>query len=223
MLLDRFYRKIKTMIQTYILRDKFHVAYKNWVSVNGDKTLRLKYPLNSNSVVFDIGGFRGDFVKDITDKYQCHLHFFEPVHSFCEFAKSRQFIQKEKIIFNNFGLGHMDEAVEITIQNDSTSVFKANNSEATEKITIKQFSNYVKDHNISQIDLIKINIEGGEYPLLNHIIDYNLHLICRNIQIQFHNFFDNSIKERERIRLKLSKTHRLTYDYYFIWENWELK
>ena len=41
------------------------------------------------------------------------------------------------------------------------------------------------------------------------------------LQIQFHNFIPNAEKLREDIREDFSKTHHLTYDYYFIWENWE--
>lgn len=44
-----------------------------------------------------------------------------------------------------------------------------------------------------------------------------------NLQIQFHNFVDNAEEKREVIRKQLSLTHELTYDYYFIWENWELR
>lgn len=44
----------------------------------------------------------------------------------------------------------------------------------------------------------------------------------KNLQIQFHNFVDSAEEKREAIRKQLSLTHKLTYDYYFIWENWEL-
>ena len=35
--------------------------------------------------------------------------------------------------------------------------------------------------------------------------------------------FDDSEEKRENIRKSLSLTHKLTYDYTFVWENWELK
>ena len=36
------------------------------------------------------------------------------------------------------------------------------------------------------VDLIKINIEGGEYELLEAILDNNLAKAFDNLQIQFH-------------------------------------
>ena len=70
---------------------------------------------------------------------------------------------------------------------------------------------------------MKINIEGGEFDLLDQLIKSKLVTRIDNIQVQFHNFFDNSKDRREGIRKQLKQTHYLTYDYYFVWENWKLK
>ena len=42
-----------------------------------------------------------------------------------------------------------------------------------------------------------------------------------NLQIQFHNFIDDAENLRAKIRNDLSQTHQLTYDYFFVWENWK--
>ena len=51
----------------------------NWVRDNGDHTLRLDYDLNEDSIVFDVGGYRGDFTSAIFNKYNCNVYVFEPV------------------------------------------------------------------------------------------------------------------------------------------------
>jgi len=33
-----------------------------WFAVNGDQTLRLNYDLDANSLVFDLGGYKGDLL-----------------------------------------------------------------------------------------------------------------------------------------------------------------
>ena len=76
--------------------------------------------------------------------------------------------------------------------------------------------------NITNINLLKINIEGGEFPLLFELIKNNKIKNIKNLQIQFHNFVPNAKILREEIRSVLNQTHHLTYDYYFIWENWQL-
>jgi hypothetical protein len=90
-----------------------------------------------------------------------------------------------------------------------------------EKIKLVKYYDFINDNKIDHIDLIKINIEGSEYELLEHIIENNLHVKIKNLQIQFHKIFNDSEEKREKIRKSLSLTHKLTYDYTFVWENWE--
>ena len=78
-------------------------------------------------------------------------------------------------------------------------------------------------HNIEVVDLIKINIEGGEYDLLDEIIANNWLSKFKNIQVQYHDFvIDNPRERMEKIQKELAKTHQLTYQYDFVWENWKL-
>ena len=74
------------------------------------------------------------------------------------------------------------------------------------------------------VDLIKINIEGGEYEVLESLIADNKLSMFKNLQIQFHDFIIENAKERmSKIQQELAKTHVLTYQYEFVWENWKLK
>jgi len=48
--------------------------------------------------------------------------------------------------------------------------------------------------------------------------------IFKNLQIQFHDFIiDNANERMENIQTQLAKTHKITYQYKFVWENWEIK
>ena len=38
--------------------------------------------------------------------------------------------------------------------------------------------------------------------------------------IQFHEWHPGAHRKRQRIREELSKTHRLEWDYTFVWEKW---
>jgi hypothetical protein len=44
-----------------------------------------------------------------------------------------------------------------------------------------------------------------------------------NVQVQFHDFVPDAERRMRRIQEKLGKTHSLTYQYLFVWENWALK
>ena len=87
----------------------------------------------------------------------------------------------------------------------------------------KRTENGKKNYKLKKIDVIKINIEGAEFDLLNEVIKKNYQTKFDNIQVQFHKMFDDSHEKRDIIRKKLSETHQLTYDYTFVWENWKIK
>ena len=71
---------------------------------------------------------------------------------------------------------------------------------------------------------MKINIEGGEYDLLDSLISADIVQSIANIQVQFHDFLIKDAKEKMRkIQEKLSLTHEPTYQYEFVWENWKIK
>ncbi len=53
------------------------------------------------------------------------------------------------------------------------------------------------------------------------MIECGLIPMCTDIQVQFHHFYPESEKLRDEIRTALSKTHHLTYDYPFAFENWK--
>ena len=70
---------------------------------------------------------------------------------------------------------------------------------------------------------MKINIEGGEYDLLEHLIETGFVKNIFDLQIQFHDFIPNARGRMENIQKKLKKTHKLSYQYEFVWESWKLK
>ena len=45
----------------------------------------------------------------------------------------------------------------------------------------------------------------------------------RNIQISFHEIVPNAEIRMKKIQLELKKTHFLTYQYLFVFENWQIR
>lgn len=213
-------KRLKVFIQIFIFNDKFLKAHRRWVLDKGDQTLRLNYDLNENSIVFDLGGYKGDFANNIYEKYASTIYIFEPVKSFYISIKNR-FKNNDKIKVFNFGLSNQDCELSIHLNADGSSVF----SDGTDKeiITLKDIIKFFEEENIIYVDLMKINIEGGEFEVLPTLIESRFIHNITNIQIQFHTFITGAKKKRKTIRQNLQKTHTLTYDYWFIWENWKLK
>jgi len=190
-----------------------------WFADKGDETLRLDYQeLNDNSLVFDCGGYKGEFASNIFSKYCCRVYVFEPVKKYAQYIQDR-FSKNHKIKVYPFGLGAKKDTFSISVNENSSSIFKEGSEKSIAEII--SFKDFFIENNVDYIHLIKINIEGGEYDLLNHIIETGLISRIGNLQIQFHNFVPDAKNLREIIQQKLKKTHHLTYNYDFVWENWK--
>jgi len=192
-----------------------------WFEANGDQTLRLNYDLNENSIVFDLGGYKGEFASDIYCKYSSTIYVFEPILDFFNIIQSK-FSNSPKVKVFHFGLSDKNEKLKISLTDNSSSVYI--NSDQFEVIQLSSIIDFINDNNITKVDLIKINIEGGEYEVLEALLANNMISIFTNIQVQFHDFIVDNAKDRmNNIQKELSKTHELTYKYEFVWENWKLK
>lgn len=192
-----------------------------WFKINGDETLRLDYELNENSIVFDVGGYKGEFASAILNKYNCHVYIFEPIPTFFEII-AKKFSNNCKVHPYCFGLSDITTTQKISLLENSSSLFIDNSN--TLEIRIISAIDFINQCNLPFIDLFKVNIEGAEYPLLEGLIESNLVTKIKNIQVQFHDFIiPNASHRMHQIQEKLSKTHQLTYQYEFVWENWRLR
>ena len=66
----------------------------------GNDMLRESSFLNSDSVVFELGGYKGDWVGDIYEKYLCNCYVFEPIEEFCDVIRMK-FQDVEKVHIYN--------------------------------------------------------------------------------------------------------------------------
>jgi len=163
--------------------------------------------------------YQGQWASDIFSRYGCFIHIFEPVKEFSNNIEQR-FSNNKKIIVHNFGLSNETKNVKLNIDKDSSSVYKKGNNIC--QISFIEAMKFFKEMKLDKIDLMKINIEGGEYDLLEHLINVGFIKRINNIQVQFHDFVPNAKNRMRRIQNNLKRTHQLTYQYQFVWENWQL-
>jgi FkbM family methyltransferase len=216
-------KKISKFVHREILRDTFLLEIKRWFRDDGDNTLRLDYPLNPGSVVWDVGGYRGDFAEQIHSRYSSRVFVFEPHPAFYQHCVDR-FSGKENIKILKFGLSDQAGWFDIVDSEDGSSfVNKTLAGTATQKAQLCSVAEVFERLGSHNIDLLKINIEGGEFSLLPALVAADLIPRVRFIQVQFHNFIPNADAMRDTIRAELAKTHDLMWDYTFVWESWMRK
>lgn len=212
-LIARVYRAFR------LITDARERRVRRWFAANGDKVLRLGYPLTPDSMVFDVGGYEGNWAADIDALYHPTIHVFEPVGAFHQ-AIAGRFIDSPRIYIWPFGLAGSDGSAPIALAGDSSSIHRGMGT--TTMVRLRSFAGFMAEQGIRRIDLLKINIEGGEYELLEHILDHGLAPSITDIQVQFHDFVPNARARMQAVQERLRATHALTWQYEFVWENWSL-
>lgn len=188
-----------------------------WRRDRGDETLRQQYPLDADSIVFDAGGFRGQWASDIHSRYGCRVEVFEPVPEYAA-AIERRFAANPKITVHPFGLAGTGGKVAFHLDGDASSALRATSGER--QVEMKGIVEVLAEMGREQIDLLKVNIEGGEYELLTALLDSGLIRRVRDLQVQFHPFVAAAGAKRQKLQARLEATHSLTYEYPFVWESW---
>lgn len=195
-------------------------SLNNWLSSDGNNTYVVNHPLNESSIVIELGGYDGTWVSKIQNKYNSNIFVFEPVNNFY-LSLINKFKDNNKIKIYNVGVSTEDKTDTIMVMNDATSRYITNGS--PEKITLRSLTNILKQIPHDMIDIIQINIEGEEYPLLDHMLSNdNLINKFKRIQIQFHEWIEDSINKRNKIRESLiDKGFVEVYNFDFVFECWE--
>jgi len=193
-------------------------AVQHWVAHRGDQTLSIEHKnLSSESIVVDLGGYKGEWAKKIFDRYGCFLEIYEPAS---EFFDSIEGLFKgalgQKVKVFNSAAGSSNNKVSLLLDGLGTRTVSDENGSIQTTAIASIISN-------RQIDLLKMNIEGDEYDVLDAVFDSGLSTNIKSLFVQFHPIDDMSIQRYERIEQRLSRTHVCEFRYPFIWEKWCLK
>lgn len=201
------------------LTDRDRLA-RHWIhELDGDHTYRLDYPLGPDDLVMDVGGYRGQFASDIHGRFGCHVHIYEPLPAFADAIEER-FRHNPKVTCHAYGLGEATREERIHIAGDATSVIAA--SDSTETISIRSAAEEIEEVTaVAPVALLKLNIEGLEFEVLDALVDAGAISGIRFLQIQFHDFVPDAEARRSQLHAQLARTHRLQWDFPFVWESWE--
>jgi FkbM family methyltransferase len=142
---------------------------------SGEKTF-IEKTAKKLEVAFDVGGNVGDYAKTIKQfNKECHVYSFEP-HPV---AYARLAETAKEYVFQAFNFGFGKENGTSNLYDHANSSFSSHASvypDAIEKIhkdrhvkyeiEIRTVDDFVKQHGIENIDLLKIDTEGCEYDIL---------------------------------------------------------
>ena len=116
---------------------------KQWQE-KGLEWLRYDYSLKPTDIVFDIGSYRGEFANEIKKRYGCKVECFEALDNRAAWIE--------------------DGEIEMGGEYLYTSLFNNVNRKKYKCVDIARFVT-------KEIALMKINVEGGEYSLIQYLIN----------------------------------------------------
>lgn len=171
-------------------------SLKQWQDENLEH-LRYEYDLKAGEKCLDIGSYRREWANEMIKRYMVTVECFDALDN------KAAWIHNGKI---QMGGSYY-----------YTSMFADKTDQEYWCVDIAEYLQ-------QEIAVVKVNIEGGEYELLNYIINKGLIGNIRNLQVQFH-IVDNIAWQLlyDELAKRLSETHELTWRYPFVWENWRLK
>lgn len=168
--------------------------------------LRYEYDLKPDDLVIDIGAYRGEWATEIVQRYGCKIICVEPGPWIVGFPHGE--------VINKAASDH-----DGTVKFGGAYYYSSEHEDPTHEYECFNINSLLEV--LPEIALVKINTEGAEYRLLNHVIDAKLHKRIKDLQVQFHQIEDEPFEEMYgAIASKLRETHYQTFYYPFCWENW---
>lgn len=181
-------------------------SQSQWVADKAEH-LRYEYDLSPDDLVVDIGAHTGEFAQGVYDRYKCRVIAVEPTGYIERFSDGEIINQAASDYDGMQSFGGLSLY---------TSIFEP----SAHRYPCFDINTLLAKH--SEVALLKVNIEGGEYRLLRHILAGGMEMRIRNFQIQFH-LIDGEPCERwyDQISEELAETHILEWQYKFCWESWK--
>jgi FkbM family methyltransferase len=180
----------------------------------------------SNKIIYS-GGVGKDigFEIQLVHRFGCQVFCFDPSPTGIATIKSLE-NKSPLLIFQPIGLSEVNSdtvkfSMPLNPEEGSFTILKSQSGQENEiSFNCRKVSTLMQELGHSHIDIIKLDIEGFEYGVINDIIENNLSIT--QICIEFHDFFDNIPYSHTKNAVNLLKksgysmVHKTGSDYLFV-------
>lgn len=168
--------------------------------INGKNFKELKYlkPKNSYTVV-DIGSNTGSYIKFISKvlrKKNLNIYSFEPIKELISLQQKISLPKNHKLMINNCAISDFKGETKLYIREliSQSSIFSSHNlinelSNIKEErvVKVEMLGNFIKNHGVEYIDILKIDTEGSELQILKSCEKQLDKKIIKQIKIELTN------------------------------------
>lgn len=170
----------------------------------GNDLLYSDLPVTTGGLIIDAGAYRGEWSSGMIARYGCQAILFEPVPNF--FQQLQAYYKHNSLVkIHNSAVGGKDRQSLFSLLDNGTSEYRDGKTVEFSVVDIdKVFKQNIGNQRVA---CMKLNIEGGEYEVLERMLEAKLVTSCDSFLIQFHRYPQGYEKRYEFIVSELEKTH----------------
>lgn len=184
-------------------------------AVRADPTILLDANLDGG-VILDVGGFEGGWSKRLlrhVGDADVRVLAFEPVPAIAATFQATD----PRVTLHMFGLAGRDRTEMMVLGGQGSTIF----GEGTVEVELRDVVGVLEG--VDWIDLAKVNIEGGEFELIDRMHESGWLARTETLIVQFHEFVPGAHRMRRKARRQLAETHECTWSYPWVYERWDLR
>jgi autotransporter strand-loop-strand O-heptosyltransferase len=209
---NSFYNNYKIQLNENAMVEKLHEnsTYDfEYVDreINQEKIYEKYFDIEKGDVVVDIGGHAGFFSDRASKMGIKEIYTIEPDADCCEIIKSKLNANGVDYKVYNGAIADTNEKLYFDGSGLAGHIVDYETSKSVQGITFKRL---IEENNLTRIDFLKLDCEGGEYSVIN---EQNIDLfkkVCRKVACEIH--LQNPSQKYQCIDLfNLLDKHQITY------------
>ena len=176
--------------------------------------------IDSDSIIYSLGvGEDVDFDKDLIKQFGVTVHAFDPTPNSIEWLKATDV--SENFEFHPHGIATLDGELKLYPRVNRrgrkskvmyTLVNEGNAQDDAVTINVKTLPTVMSELGHQRVDLLKMDIEGAEFDVLDQMLDAGLDV--RQVLVEFHHRFKTIGKARAAEIL--NKLNEAGYKIFFV-------
>lgn len=195
-----FIQKPKLSIKNYT-----EPTYINYIEFFVDKIYDKYLSMKDFDVVVDVGANIGlwiEYIRNISNPKK--IYAIEPNKKALEILKES--FSDSSIEIVDKALSDKDGEIEFFIDEENSTIsssVKYDSLKSSYKVDCINFKTFIKSYNIEKIDLLKVDIETGEYPLFESLQKDDFEKI-ENILVEYHLIAGRTYDDVEKLKAILT-------------------
>ena len=194
-------KKIKYFFEGKYISVNINKISKQWFGNQYGGFYLAQNSIDKSSIFYSIGiGEDISFDEGIMDRYGCKVFAFDPTPKSVVWVKEN--VTTQNFVFSPIGVAKEKDSRKFYLPTNNNHVsgsihdIKTINNSNSIDLKFDSLSNIMKDNNHSKLDLLKMDIEGAEYEVIDHIQKNNIDI--KQILVEFHPHFEKDGKKKTK-------------------------